>query len=81
MHFFLTCHKCAKHEDPDSIKEMFYLERTEAFISQEKVSVYLFEDGTAKNIISEEGTINWETFGKVSDYVSQLYASLLTVKD
>jgi hypothetical protein len=73
--------QAAKHEDPDSIKEMFYLERKEAFISQEKVSVYLFEDGTAKNIISEEGTINWETFGKVSDDVSQIYASLLKVKD
>ena len=73
--------QAAKHDDPDSIKEMFYLERTEAFLSQEKVSVYLFEDGTAKNIIREEGTINWETFGKVSDDVSQIYASLLKVKD
>jgi hypothetical protein len=73
--------QAAKHEDPDSIKEMFYLERTDAFIPQEKVSVYLFEDGTAKNIVSEEGTINWGTFGKVSDDVSQIYASLLTVKD
>lgn len=69
--------QAAKHEDPDSIKEMFYLERTDAFISQEKVSVYLFEDGTAKNIISEEGTINWETFGQVSDDVSRIYANLL----
>jgi predicted ATPase len=73
--------QAAKHEDPDSIKEMFYLERTDAFIPQEKVSVYLFEDGTAKNIVSEEGTINWETFGNVSDDVSQIYASLLKVKD
>jgi predicted ATP-dependent endonuclease of OLD family len=73
--------QAAKHEDPDSIKKMFYLQRTEAFISQEKVSVYLFEDGTAKNIIREEGTINWETFGKVSDDVSQIYASLLKVND
>jgi len=69
--------QAAKHEDPDSIKEMFYLDRTDAFISQEKVSVYLFEDGTAKNIISEEGTINWETFGQVSDDVSRIYANLL----
>jgi hypothetical protein len=73
--------QAAKHEDPDSIKEMFYLERTDAFIPQEKVSVYLFEDGTAKNIVSEEGTINWETFGNVSDDVSQIYASLLKVKN
>ena len=73
--------QAAKHEDPDSIKEMFYLERTDAFIPQEKVSIYLFEDGTAKNIVSEEGTIDWKTFGKVSDDVSQIYASLLKVKD
>jgi hypothetical protein len=73
--------QAAKHEDPDSIKEMFYLERKEVFIPQEKVSIYLFEKGTAKNIVSEEGTIDWETFGKVSDDVSQIYASLLKVKD
>ena len=73
--------QAAKHEDPDSIKEMFYLERTDAFISQEKVSVYLFEDGTAKNIIREEGTINWETFGQVSDDVSRIYANLLKIQD
>jgi predicted ATPase len=73
--------QAAKHEDPDSIKEMFYLERKEAFISQEKVSVYLFEDGTAKNIISEEGTINWGTFGRVSDDVSRIYANLLKIQD
>jgi hypothetical protein len=73
--------QAAKHEDPDSIKEMFYLERTEAFISQEKVSIYLFEKGTAKNIVSEEGTINWETFGQVSDDVSRIYANLLNIQD
>jgi predicted ATPase len=73
--------QAAKHEDRDSIKEMFYLQRTEAFIPQEKVSIYLFEDGTAKNLVSEEGTIDWETFGKVSDDVSQIYANLLKVND
>jgi predicted ATPase len=73
--------QAAKHDDPDSIKENFYLDRTEAFISQEKVSVYLFKDGTAENMISEEGTINWGTFGDVSDEVSQIYASLLKIQD
>ncbi|MCU0540731.1 MAG: AAA family ATPase [Oscillatoriaceae cyanobacterium Prado104] len=73
--------QAAKHQDPDSIKEMFYLERSDAFISQDKVSIYLFEDGTAKNILSEEGTINWETFGRVSDDVSRIYGNLLKIKD
>ncbi|QYX32259.1 AAA family ATPase [Sphaerospermopsis torques-reginae] len=65
--------KAAKYEDKESIKERFYLERTEAFIPQDKVSVYLFEDGTAKNILHEDGRIDWGTFGDVSDDISHIF--------
>ena len=65
--------KAAKYKDKESIKEKFYLERTEAFIPQEKVSVYLFEDGMAKNILNEEGHIDWGTFGDVSDDISHIF--------
>jgi predicted ATP-dependent endonuclease of OLD family len=65
--------KAAKYEDKEILKERFYLERTEAFISQEKVSVYLFEDGTAKNILHEDGRIDWGTFGNVSDDISHIF--------
>lgn len=65
--------KAAKYEDKDSIKEQFYLEQIEAFIPQEKVSVYLFEEGTAKNILSEQGRIDWATFGNVSDDISHIF--------
>ncbi|MEH2301126.1 MAG: AAA family ATPase [Nostoc sp.] len=65
--------KAAKYKDKESIKEKFYLERTEAFIPQEKVSVYLFEDGIAKNILNEEGHIDWGTFGDVSDDISHIF--------
>jgi AAA15 family ATPase/GTPase len=65
--------QAAKYEDKESIKERFYLERTEAFIPQEKVSVYLFEDGTAKNILSEDGRIDWGTFANVSDDISHIF--------
>ncbi|MBD2387404.1 AAA family ATPase [Cylindrospermum sp. FACHB-282] len=65
--------KAAKYEDKDSIKDRFYLERTEAFIPQEKVSVYLFEDSTAKNILHENGRIDWGTFGNVSDDISHIF--------
>jgi len=37
-----------KHKNQDEIAEMFLLEQKEAFISQEKVSVYLVEDGEVK---------------------------------
>ncbi|ALB40634.1 hypothetical protein AA650_09245 [Anabaena sp. WA102] len=65
--------KAAKYEDKESLKERFYLERTEAFIPQEEVSVYLFEDGTAKNILHEDGRIDWGTFGNVSDDISHIF--------
>ncbi|MEA5554805.1 AAA family ATPase [Anabaena cylindrica UHCC 0172] len=65
--------KAAKYKDKESLKERFYLEQTDAFIPQEKVSVYLFEDGTAKNILHENGRIDWGTFGNVSDDISHIF--------
>lgn len=67
----------AKHEDKTAIKEHFLLERTESFISQDKVSVYLFENGTATNVVDNEGIIHWGTFGEVSNYLSDIYAHLI----
>jgi hypothetical protein len=65
--------KASKYEDKESIKEKFCLDRTDAFIRQEKVSVYLFEDGTTKNILHEDGRIDWGTFGEVSEYISHVF--------
>jgi len=69
--------QAAKHKNKKKIKKLFYLEKTEAFISQDKVSVYLFEDGTAKNIVDENGVIDWGTFGNVSSDLSHIYSELL----
>ncbi len=63
----------AKKERPDEAAEKFYLKTSEAFLSKDKVSVYLFEDGTAKNVLSEDGMIDWGTFGDVSEQVSNIY--------
>ena len=65
--------KAATREDPESIKDKFYLGRTDAFIPQDNVSVYLFEDNTAKNILDKEGFIDWDTFSRVSERISHLY--------
>lgn len=67
----------AKHKNKKSIKKMFYLEQTDAFISQDKVSIYLFEDGTARDIVDKDGIIDWSTFGNVSSKISQIYSKLL----
>lgn len=85
VHVLLTTHstyivdhlvnlmKAAKYENKAEITEKFYLKNPEAFIPQEKVSAYLFENGTAKDILSEEGTIDWSNFGNISNHVSQIY--------
>jgi hypothetical protein len=68
--------KAAEHENKEEVKKLFYLQRPEAFISKEKVSIYLFENGTTKHILTEEGLIDWSTFGNVSDRVSRIYFDL-----
>lgn len=73
--------KAAKHKDQESVKELFYLQKSEAFIPQDLVSVYLFEDGTAKNILREDGLIDWDTFSNVSDDVSNIYSELIDLED
>ena len=65
--------KAAKNKDPTSIQEKFYLKNTEAFIPQTKVSVYLFGNNTAKDILTKEGSIDWETFSSVAEHVSEIY--------
>ncbi len=69
--------QAAKHEKHDEIKELFYLKQTDAFIPQKKTSVYLFEEGTAKDIVDKEGVIDWGTFSDVSDDVSRIYSKLI----
>jgi len=73
--------KAAKSEEKDSIKNLFYLEKSQAFLSQEQVSVYFFEDGNAKNILREDGIIDWDTFSNVSEDVSEIYSQLITVEN
>jgi predicted ATPase len=65
-----------EHDDKEVIKEWFYLQQTEAFISKDNVAVYLFEQGTAKNILREDGRIDWGTFESVSDRVMQIHFDL-----
>lgn len=60
-------------EEKEAVRDEFYLQRTDAFIPKDKVSVYLIEEGTAKNALDEDGAIQWNTFGDVSDRISEIY--------
>jgi AAA15 family ATPase/GTPase len=66
--------KAAKLDDKDKIKQLFYLEETDAFISQEQVSIYQFDEGTTREVVDEKGIIDWSTFGNVSSDVSDIYS-------
>ncbi|MCP4109549.1 MAG: AAA family ATPase [Desulfobacteraceae bacterium] len=65
--------KASKKKNKKSIQDIFYLKNQNAFIPVDKVSVYLFEKGTANNILNKNGEINWETFSRISDEITDLY--------
>jgi ABC-type multidrug transport system ATPase subunit len=64
------------NEDKERVREAFFLQRTEAFIAKDKVSVYGFHDGKVENVLDEDGFVNWSTFGSISDRISELYFKL-----
>jgi predicted ATPase len=66
--------EAAKYERADqiAIAEKFFLQRSDAFIPQQDVSVYLFENGGAKSILDKDGKIGWTTFSKVTDEIETI---------
>jgi predicted ATP-dependent endonuclease of OLD family len=66
----------SRHQNQDDIVEMFLLEDKEAFIAQEKVSVYSFEDGKVRNVLTPEGMIDWRTFSDVTTLVNRIHFEL-----
>ncbi len=68
--------KAYDSDDKEAISNNFFLKRTDAFIAREKVAVYGFGDGTAKDVLDEEGFIDLNTFGEVSERTSNIYSTL-----
>ncbi len=69
--------KAADVKDDPELKKHFYLEREEAFISKDLVSVYLFDhDGQVKSMVTEDGLIDWDTFGDVSREIAGIYSHI-----
>jgi hypothetical protein len=66
----------AQNEDKEKFKKLFYLERTDAFIGENSVSVYQFDEGTTRNVVNEKVVIDWHTFGEVSSELSSIYSQL-----
>jgi len=70
--------KAAAAPDPRAIADLFFLRDQSAFIPADHVSVYEFADGSARSIIDELGEIDWGTFGRVSDRISEIYYAIPT---
>ena len=68
--------KANEVQDKEDIRDQFFLKRTDAFISKDKVMVYLFEQGQAKKVIDEEGVIELNSFGHVCNRISDIYFNL-----
>jgi predicted ATPase len=65
-----------KHQNQDELVDIFLLQSKEAFIDQDKVSVYHIANGEAKNILDAEGIIDWQTFSDVTRLVQRIHYEL-----
>lgn len=63
-------------KDKKEIVDNLYLKREDSFIDKERVGVYLFQNGTAENILMEDGEINWQTFCDTANTIGNI-ASLV----
>lgn len=65
-----------KNAGKENLEEKFKLKNDLCFIGSDKVSTYLFDNNSVKDILDEDGLVNWDTFGNISEYVSNLYYDL-----
>jgi hypothetical protein len=68
--------KAHKSDDPERLRELFYLKQSDAFLSQDRVSVYLVDQGKATNVMDEDGILDLHTFGEVSERISDIFFQL-----
>lgn len=64
--------KIEKSKQKETFEEKLFLHRSDAVIAHDKVGVYLFGDKTAKNILNEDGSIDWDTFSSITDEIMQI---------
>ncbi len=70
----LSLIKADEHTDKEAISARFFLQDKRAFISKENVSCYLVDQGKIIDAMDKDS--DWNTFGKVSDRISDIYFSL-----
>lgn len=86
LHILITTHshnitdhllnltKADEHTDKEAISAKFFLQDKRAFISKDQVAFYSVDQGKIIDAMDENS--DWNTFGKVSDIISDIYFSL-----
>lgn len=67
------------NQDKETIRSAFFLQDTQAFIEKDKAAVYLISGGKFKSVLNndnDEDEEEWDTFGKISDQISDIYFKL-----
>ena len=70
----LNLTKADEHVDKEAISAKFFLQDRRAFISKDQVAFYAVDQGKIIDAMDEDS--DWNTFGKVSDAISDIYFSL-----
>jgi predicted ATPase len=66
-----------KHENKNEIVEKFILQREDAFINQNMISIYeVTGNGQITNILKPDGIIDWQTFSDVTELVQRIHFEL-----
>lgn len=70
---FVNLIKASKKRNKKDIANLFFLKNPSAFIPQKNIGAYLFENNTVRNILSDKGLIDWDTFSVISEQLSDIY--------
>ncbi|HLI88610.1 MAG TPA: AAA family ATPase [Ktedonobacteraceae bacterium] len=65
-----------KNENPDAIRDKFFLQTSDAFIAKDCVAVYEVSSAGAKSILDDDGIIHWDTFSDVTRQLTQIHFDL-----
>ena len=69
--------EASTYVNKEQLIDKFLLEQVESFISPEKVAVYEVGNGELKNILDQDGSINWQTFSEISDLIHYIHVELI----
>ena len=65
----------AAKEDKETIRPEFFLQDERAFIEKEEVWVSLIDRGKITDVLNDEEQ-DWDTFGNISNRISDIYFKL-----